>query len=124
MIIELREEKRMSEERIMDHFKECIPAIDNACATLSDAQLKLKRNEALLRQMKNLKRQILSLRRTNRALQLQVNLNKEATNKLYDPIHCIQLDSCTQSLHEDPPHEITTQISQPTVVQHKPKSNA
>jgi hypothetical protein len=91
----------MSEERIMEHFKECRPAIDNACATLSDAQLKLKRNGALLRQMKNLKRQILSLRRTNRALQLQVTLNKEATDKLDDPILCSQLDSHAQPLHED-----------------------
>jgi hypothetical protein len=119
VIIELREEKRMSEERIMEHFKECRPAIDNACATLSDAQLKLKRNGALLRQMKNLKRQILSLRRTNRALQLQVTLNKEATDKLDDPILCSQLDSCAQPLHEDPPREITAQISQPTVAQQK-----
>jgi hypothetical protein len=56
VIIELREEKKMSEEIIMEHFKECRLAIDNACPALSDAQLKLKRNGALLRQMKNLKR--------------------------------------------------------------------
>jgi hypothetical protein len=55
VIIELREEKRISEERIMEHFKKCRPTIDNACATLSDAQSKLKRNAALLRQVKSLK---------------------------------------------------------------------
>jgi hypothetical protein len=81
VIIELREEKRISEERIMEHFKECRPTIDDACATLSDAQSKLKRNVALLRQVRSLKRQNLSLRRTNRALRLQVSLDKEATDK-------------------------------------------
>jgi hypothetical protein len=49
VIIELREEKRTSEEKIMEHCKECRPTIDNACASLSNAQLKLKRNGALLR---------------------------------------------------------------------------
>jgi hypothetical protein len=49
VIIETREEKRISEERIMETFKECIPDIDDACASLSDAQSKLKRNSALLR---------------------------------------------------------------------------
>jgi hypothetical protein len=29
MIIQLREEQRMSEERIMEHFKECGPAMEN-----------------------------------------------------------------------------------------------
>jgi hypothetical protein len=124
VIIELREEKRISEGRIMEHFKECKPAIDNACASLSDAQLKLKINGALLRQMKNLKRQILSLRRTNRALQLQVTLNKEASDKLDDPILCSQLDSRAQPLHEDPPRKITAQISQPAVAQQEPESIA
>jgi hypothetical protein len=65
------------------------------------AQSKLKRNVALLRQVKNLKRQNLSLRRTNRALQLQVSLDKEATDKLNDPILYCQLDSCAQPQHED-----------------------
>jgi hypothetical protein len=37
VIIELREEQRMSEEKIIEHFKECKPAIDNACASLSNA---------------------------------------------------------------------------------------
>jgi hypothetical protein len=49
VIIELREEHRMSEEKITEHFKECRQTIDNACATLSDAQSKLKRNAVLLR---------------------------------------------------------------------------
>jgi hypothetical protein len=30
----------------MKHFKECKPARENACATLSNAQSKLKRNAA------------------------------------------------------------------------------
>jgi hypothetical protein len=53
-IIKLREEKRISEEGIMKHYKKCRPAIDDACATLSDAQSKLKRNAALLRQVRSL----------------------------------------------------------------------
>jgi hypothetical protein len=102
----------MSEERIMKHFKECRPTIDNSCASLSGNELKLKINEALLRQMKIVQRQILSLKRTNRALQLQVTLDKKDTEKLDDPILCNQLDSHAQPLHEDPPREIIAQISQ------------
>jgi hypothetical protein len=37
-IIKLREEKRISEEGIMKHYKKCRPTIDNACATIFDAQ--------------------------------------------------------------------------------------
>jgi len=77
----------------MEHFKKCRPSIDDACATLSDAQSKLKRNVALLRQVMSLKRQNLPLRKENRALQLQVSLDKEATDILNDPILCCQLDS-------------------------------
>jgi hypothetical protein len=33
----LREEKRISYDRSMKHFKECKPARENACATLSNA---------------------------------------------------------------------------------------
>ena len=54
VIIDLREENRMSEETIMEHFKECIPVVDNACATLSSAQSKLKINAVLLTQVKSL----------------------------------------------------------------------
>jgi hypothetical protein len=43
VIIELREEKRMSEERIMEHFKECKPAIDNACASLFWCSIKIEK---------------------------------------------------------------------------------
>jgi hypothetical protein len=49
VIIELWEEQRMSEEKITEHFKECRPAIDKTCATLTSAQSKLKRNAVLLR---------------------------------------------------------------------------
>ena len=95
----------------MEHFKECRPSIDNACEALSGTQLKLKRNGVVLRQMKNLKRKILLLRRKNRFLQVHVTLNKEAMDKLDDPALCNQLDSCTQPLHEDPQCEITVQFS-------------
>ena len=81
-IIKLREERRLIDDRTMRHFKECIPARENACATLSNAQSKLKRNATLLRQVGNLKRQNLSLRKENRALILQVKLNKEAKDRL------------------------------------------
>jgi hypothetical protein len=33
----------------MEHFKKCKPVIDDACAALSNAKSKLKRNVALLR---------------------------------------------------------------------------
>jgi hypothetical protein len=52
VIIELREEQRMSKEKITKHFKECRQAINNACATLSNARSKLKRNVVLLRQVR------------------------------------------------------------------------
>jgi hypothetical protein len=48
-ILQLREEKRISKEGIVNHYKECKLAIDNACAVISNAQPKLKRNAALLR---------------------------------------------------------------------------
>jgi hypothetical protein len=47
-IIKLREENMISEEGIMEHFNKCRPAIDDSCATLFDAQSKLKRNATLL----------------------------------------------------------------------------
>jgi hypothetical protein len=48
-IIKLSEEKRISDDRFMKHFKECIPTRQNASATLSNAQSKLKRNAALFK---------------------------------------------------------------------------
>jgi hypothetical protein len=53
VIIELTEEQRMSEEKITEHFKECRPVIDNACAALASAQSKLKRNAIFWRQVKS-----------------------------------------------------------------------
>jgi hypothetical protein len=50
------EEKRISKEGIMNHYKEFRPTIDNACAIIPNAQLILKRNATLLRQVGNLKR--------------------------------------------------------------------
>jgi hypothetical protein len=56
LIIRLRESKRVSDLRFQRHFKECGPAINNACATLTNAQSKLRRNALLFRQVGNLKR--------------------------------------------------------------------
>jgi DNA repair ATPase RecN len=72
MIIQLREEQRMSEERIVEHFKECGPAMENVCAALASAQMKLKGNAVLRRQVKNLKRCNWSLRKTLRVSRLQM----------------------------------------------------
>jgi hypothetical protein len=49
VIIQLRKEHRMSEEIIVDHFKECGPTIENVCAALVSAQTKLKGNAVLQR---------------------------------------------------------------------------
>jgi hypothetical protein len=67
VIIEIREEQRVSEETI----KECIPTINDACASLTNAQSKLKSNAALLRQVKSLRKHNWSLRKTIRVLRLQ-----------------------------------------------------
>jgi hypothetical protein len=72
VIIQLREEHRVSEERIIEHFKECRSTIDNACTTLTSAQEKLKGNMVLWRQVKSLSKQNWSLRKTLRVLRLQV----------------------------------------------------
>jgi hypothetical protein len=79
VIIQLCEEQRMSEEIIMEHFKECGLAMENVCGALVNAQTKLalvsaqtklKGNAVLWRQVKNLKRRNLSLRKTLRVLRL------------------------------------------------------
>ena len=61
----------MSEEKIIEHLKECRPAIDNARATLSNAQSKLKRNTILLRQVESLNKHNRSLRKPIKYLRLQ-----------------------------------------------------
>jgi hypothetical protein len=66
----------------MKHFKECKPAIDNACAALSNAQSKLKRNATLFRQVGNLKVQNLTLRKENMYLKQKMQLNDEARRRL------------------------------------------
>jgi hypothetical protein len=48
----------------MKHFKEFKIARDNACASLSNAESKLKINAALFRKVGNLKVQNLTLRKT------------------------------------------------------------
>jgi hypothetical protein len=108
----------------MKNYKKCRPAIDDACAAIFDAQSKLKRNAALLRHVRSLKRQNFSLRKANRALRLQVRLDKEAIDKLNDPILCYQMDSCEKPQHEDLSREIVVQIPHPTFVLQKPKFTA
>jgi hypothetical protein len=66
----------------MKHFKECKPTIDNACATLSNAQSKLKRNAALFRKVGNLKVQNLTLRKENKYLKQKMQLNDESKRRL------------------------------------------
>jgi hypothetical protein len=72
----------MSKEKITKHFKECRPAIDNACASLSGAQSKLKSNAVLLRQVKSLNKRNLSLRKTVRDLRLQAILEVKDKDNL------------------------------------------
>jgi hypothetical protein len=62
----------MLEERILEHFKECGPTMDNVHVALANNQTKLKGNAVLWRQVKNLKRPNWSLRKTLRVLRLQV----------------------------------------------------
>jgi hypothetical protein len=62
-IIQLREAHRMSKERIVEHFRKCEPTMENVCAALASAQMKLKGNMVLQRQVKNLERQNWSLRK-------------------------------------------------------------
>jgi hypothetical protein len=71
IIIQLHEEKRMSKQRVTDHFKECGSTMDNVRATLTNAQVKMKGNVVLWRQVKNLNRRNWSLRKTLRVLRLQ-----------------------------------------------------
>jgi len=80
--IKLREEKRISYDRAMKHFKECIPARENACAALSNAQSKLKRNVGLLRKVGNLKVKNLTLRKEKMYLKYNMQLNNEAMRRL------------------------------------------
>jgi hypothetical protein len=66
----------------MNHFKECRPTIDNACAVLSNAQSKLKRNATLFRKGGNLKVKNLTLRKENMHLNKKIQLNDEARKRL------------------------------------------
>jgi hypothetical protein len=72
----------MSEKKIMEHFKECTPAINNTCASLSISQSKLKRNVILLRQVKSLKKRKLSLRKAVRDLRLQAKLEAKYKDEI------------------------------------------
>jgi hypothetical protein len=66
----------------MKHFKECKLARENACAALSNAQSKLKRNATLFRQEGNLKVLNLTLWKENMHLKQRLQLNDEAKRSL------------------------------------------
>jgi len=82
LIIQLRENKRVSELRFESHFKECRPAIQDGCATLTNAQSRLRRNALLFRQVGNLKRKKFSLRKENRPLKLKKKSDDESRGNL------------------------------------------
>jgi len=90
-IIKLREEKRLLDDRAMKHFKECIPVRENSCATLSNAQSKLKRNATLFMQVGNLNVHNLTLRKENRYLKQKMKLNDEARRRLELPVEVAQI---------------------------------
>jgi hypothetical protein len=82
LVIQLREEKRVSELEFDRHLKECGPAINNACASLSNAQSKLRKSALLFRQVRRLKRQKLSLKKGNRSLKKRMQFDDEAKRRL------------------------------------------
>jgi len=82
LIIQLREEKIISELRIERHFRECGPAIKNECASLTNARSKLRRNALMFRQVGNLKKHNLSMRKANRYLKQRIKINDETRGKL------------------------------------------
>jgi hypothetical protein len=55
-IIQLRESKRMSEERNENHFKECELTMENVHMALANMQKKLKGNAFQQRQVMNLEK--------------------------------------------------------------------
>jgi hypothetical protein len=82
LIIWLKESKRVSYISFQRHFKECGTVISNACATLTDAQSKLRRNALLFRKVGNLKRKNMSLRKENSSLKLRMKVDDEARGNL------------------------------------------
>jgi hypothetical protein len=82
LIIQLREEKRVSELDFERHLKECGLAIDDACASLSNAQSKLRKSALLFKQVRSLKRQNLSLKKENRSLKQRMQVDDEARRRL------------------------------------------
>jgi hypothetical protein len=82
LIIRLRESERVSYIRFQRHFKECGPTIKNSCEALTDAQSKLRRNALLFRQVGNLKRKNLSLRKENRSLKQRMQVADESRKRL------------------------------------------
>jgi len=81
LIIRLRESKRVSDLRFQRHFKECGPTISNVCATLTNSQSNLRRNALMFRQVGNLKRKNMSLRKENKSLKLRMKVDDEAGGK-------------------------------------------
>lgn len=78
----MREEKRTSELKTERHLQECGLGIKNACATLTNAQSKLRRNAPLFRQVGDLKRHNLSLRKENRSFKQRMKVDDESRGKL------------------------------------------
>jgi hypothetical protein len=85
LIIQLKKENRTRNKKFDKHLHECGPTISNAYAGISNAQSKLRRNALLHRQVKNLNRKKMSLRKENRTLKLRMKQTKfddEARGKL------------------------------------------
>ena len=81
LIILLRESKRASYLRFQGHFKECGLAINNACATLTNAQSKLRRNTPLFRKVGYMKKKNMSLRKENMSLKMRMKVDDEDRGK-------------------------------------------
>jgi hypothetical protein len=62
----------MLEERIVEHFRECESAMENIHVVLDSAQMKLKGNMILQRQVKNMERHNWSLWKMLRISRLQL----------------------------------------------------
>jgi hypothetical protein len=82
LIIQLREDNKTTKKNTNKHLHECGPAINNAYATISNAESKLRINSLLYMQVGNLKRQNLSLRKENRTLKLRMEVDDESRGKL------------------------------------------
>ena len=82
LIIQLREENWLMEQRIERNFRECVLATKIVCEALSVAQFKLKKNARLSNKIHNLKGNNLSLRKAIKALRLQVKIDGEGKYRM------------------------------------------